>query len=653
MPYFRRAPRPRRSARTLRGAALVSLGLLALPAGAVSAIEMADMSIEDLANIEITSVSKKPERLAAAAASVFVISADDIRHSGAATLPEVLRLAPNLNVAAVSGSGVAISARGMNGSNNSAPNKLLVLIDGRSVYAPLFSGVFWDAQDVLLEDIERIEVISGPGGTLWGVNAVNGVINIITRAASDTQGGLLALGAGQRGGDAGFRQGGAMADGHWRVSGKLLERSALALGNGNPVSDGWRRAQLGMRADWGSGAERFSVNGALYRAALGQPAPGAISVPGTTVQLGTIRNEGANLTGSWTHALDGGASLSVQAYVDHSWRQVPPAFTESLDIVDLQIQHALGQRGAHQLVWGANLRQGWDRVTSSELVAFLPARLNQHWSSLFVQDEVALREDLRLTAGVRFERNDYTGLEVLPTLRLGWQLAPAHAVWAGLSRTVRAPSRLDVDAYIPGRPPYLLDGGRQVRSEVATVTELGYRGQPSSALSVSATLFHNEYRRLRTQEIDPSYTFLTFDSKMRGQSTGIEAWGNWQASKNWRLSAGWTALRERFTLEPGSNDEAGPGAAGKDPAYTLQLRSSLSFGGDKEFDVALRKVAALQNPAVPAYSALDARLGWNVKPGLVLSLVGQNLNGGHTEYGAAETSSEMPRAVAVRLVWQL
>lgn len=626
---------------------------LAWPALVQAQDELADLSIEELATIQATSVSKKPERLQDAPASVFVITADDIRRAGAHSLPEALRLAPNLHVAQRSSYGYAISARGMNGSSNSAPNKLLVMIDGRSVYAPLFSGVFWDMQDLMLEDVERIEVISGPGGTLWGVNAVNGVINITTRSAAATRGALAVLRGASDGVDAAFRQGGRGKEVDWRVYGKALRRWHSENESGARVNDAWRQAQVGFRADWARGEDRFSVNGTLLRGAPEQPEPGEISVSGTTLRLGEIDTEGANLTARWERALDDGGRLSVQAYLDHTRREVPPTFTESLQIADVQFQHTLPAFGMHGLVWGANLRHSWDDVTNSEVIAFLPAKLEQTWASLFAQDEIALRPDLSLTLGARIERNDYTGNEFLPTARLSWRLDPRHALWTALSRTVRAPTRLDADAWIPGRPPHLLRGGPRVRSEVARVFEVGYRGQPFAGLSFSGTVFHNEYDHLRTQEIDPSCTFLTFDSLMEGEATGIELWGSYQMLERWRLSAGFTALHERLCLKAGSNDAGGPGTAGKDPEHTLQLRSHYAFDDRRELEVGLRKVAALENSAVPGYWALDARFGWRVAPGVEVSVAGENLNGSHAEYGVAGIRAEIDRRVGVKLVWSL
>lgn len=628
--------------------------LLASTASAATALpaDFADLSIEELANIQIHSVSRKPESLAAAAASVFVITADDIRRSGWTSIADMLRLAPNLQVAQVGNGGYAISARGLNGSNNSASNKLQVLIDGRSVYAPLFSGVFWDAQDLMLEDIERIEVISGPGATLWDVNAVNGVINITTRSARDTQGSLAVVSAGRRGDDVAFRQGGTMnGGGHWRAYGKYLDQRHTELADGGKVNDARQQAQLGWRADWERGAHQFSVHGNAYRGDANQAEPGALQT-GAPLVFGPIETSGVNLTGRWSYALGSGGSVSLQGTLDHTKRIVPPTFGESLDLADLQFQHSVGTMGAHTLVWGANYRRTWDDVTNSQYLAFLPARARQTWSSLFAQDEIVLRKDLRLIAGARIERNVYTGTELLPTLRLAWTMAPAHTVWASASRTVRAPSRLDADAFIPGAPPYLLRGGPRVRSEVAKVIELGYRGQPLPQLSYSMTAFHHDYDHLRTQEVDAGGTFVTFGNLMEGKAHGIEMWGNYQVRPTWRLSAGLLALHERLQLKAGSNDLAGPAIVGKNPAHTAQLRSTFNLSDDKEIDVALRKVARLGDPDVPGYTAIDARFGWRLQRDLELSVFGQNLNGEHGEYGPIAARTQLGRTAGAKLVWQ-
>jgi iron complex outermembrane receptor protein len=635
----------------------ISLFLAPLPtvAAVVPASLLTEMSFEELANIQITSVSKKAENLGDAAASVFVITAEDIRRSGATSLPEALRLAPNLQVAQSSGGGYAISARGLNGSNSSAPNKLLVLIDGRSVYTPLFSGVFWDVQDVMMEDIERIEVISGPGGTLWGVNAVNGVINVITRSAKDTQGGLVAAGAGNHENDVAFRYGGTLgADGSFRVYGKYFDRNHTSLESGGAVNDAMHKNQIGFRTDWDRSGDQFSILGNAYTGGENQAAPGSLAISGINLALGQISVSGANLTTHWTHALDGGSTLDFQAYYDRTSRTVPPLADETLDIVDLQFQYSMKQTGIHAFTWGANYRYSKDRVdNTSPYFAFLPADVNQTWGSLFAQDEIALRDDLKWTLGARMERNDYTGNEFLPNVRLAWKLASNDLLWAAASRTVRAPSRFDVDAHVPATPPFLLDGGSTVQSEVAKVYEVGYRGQPTSKISYSVTAFHTDYDRLRTQEINPAFTIVTYANEMEGKANGIEMWGNFQASQTWRLSGGYTALRERLQLKPGSNDVTAPNAAGKDPANTWQLRSAFNIVPNGELDMTIRHVAPLSNFVLPAYTVLDARLGWQLRRDLELSVTAKNLFGDHhAEYGPPAYRSVIAPSIFAKVVWR-
>lgn len=617
--------------------------------------DLADLSIEELANIQVTSVSKRPERLQDAAAAVFVITAEDIRRSGADTLPEVLRMAPSLHVARISGYGYSVSARGLNSGSAVLSNKLAVLIDGRSVYTPLFSGVFWDAQDMLLENIERIEVISGPGGVLWGLNAVNGVINITTRSARDTQGGMLALhGASDGSRGAAFRHGG-MRDGGvaWRAFGKFARRSDSDDAGGGRVDDGWRRAMAGMRADWEHGGDRVILQGNVYQGRMDQPAPGELATPGGPDRFGRMRSDGANLNLRWQRQLDDGSSIAVQGYLDYTVREAPPLYAERLMTADLQFQHTLPALGRHGVVWGLMARHSHDRVQNSRYVAFYPDHTTQRWASLFLQDEIALRDDWRLILGARAEYNHYSGTEFLPSARLAWRLSERHALWASAARTLRAPARLDVDAWVPGQAPYILRGGPRLRSEVAQVLELGYRGQPTAALSYSLTLYRHDYDHLRTQELDPTGGFTTFDSLMAGRGAGIEGWGSWQPMERWRLSAGFTRLHQRLHLKPGSNDTASLSAAWRDPEYTLQLRSAYNIDARREVDVTLRRVGAMPASGVPSYTALDARFGWRLRTGLALSVFGENLNGGHTEFGTPVYRTENGRRVGVKLRWDM
>lgn len=652
-------------ARTCRclDARFLLLGLaLAFPfaAGAVEPdpAGLVQLSLEELSNIDITSVSKRSERLSDAAASVFVISGEDIRRAGVRSLPDALRLAPNLHVAQVTASGHAISARGF---NNNAANKLLVLIDGRSVYTPLFSGVFWDVQDVMLDDVDRIEVISGPGGTLWGVNAVNGIINVITRSAKETQGGLISAGGGNADKDLALRYGGSFgANGAYRVYAKSFERSSTKTADGRKAGDGWHKSQVGFRTDWSRAGDTLTVHGNAYKGSEGQPQPGSVAVNLVSPPLGTMPVSGINLTANWSHTLQGGSDLAVQAYLDRTKRAIPPAFSETLDLFDLQLQHSLPPAGIHSLVWGVEYRHGRDRITNSAFLAFqpprpyfgfLPERLNQTWSSVFVQDEMRLRDNLRFTVGARSERNDYTGTELLPNLRLAWKFAPQHLLWTAASRTVRAPSRLDRDLFIPVVPPFLLAGGPNVRSEVADVYEIGYRGQPTKRITYSVTAFHSNYDHLRSTELAPSRTSIFFANELEGKSTGIEMWGTYQAGDNWRLSAGFSALRERLRVKPGSTDmQSVAGQEGRDPDRMWMLRSSMNLPYRTELDATVRHVSALAQPNVPGYTVVNLRLGWQARPDLEVSITGQNLlSARHAEFGEFATRSYFERSVFLKL----
>jgi iron complex outermembrane receptor protein len=633
------------------GAAWLVFTLLGATSLAVPLVHdpLKDLSVEELSNIEVISVSKREQRLSDAPTSVFVITSDDIRRYGATSLPEALRLAPNLQVARVSANEYAVSARGFNGT---AANKLLVLIDGRSVYSPLFSGVFWDAQDVMLEDIERIEVISGPGGTLWGVNAVNGVINVITRAAAQTRGGLLVAGGGNREDRASLRYGGTFEnDVNYRVYATHFDVLHTQTPAGDRKDDAAHQTQVGFRSDWDRGGDKFMVKGDVYTGRDDQPLPGSISITGVQLQLGQISLSGANLIGRWERSLAGGGGLSIQAYYDRTERTVPPTFADSQDIVDLQVQYSATPIGAHTAVWGAEYRYGMDRVANSIYVALLPADLNQRWSSVFAQDEIALRDDLRITLGARLERNDYTGTEFLPTARLAWKWAPTQLLWGAASRSARAPSRLDHDTFVPGRPPFLLRGGPGVLAETADDYELGYRGQITRAASLSATVYHTVYDRLRTQQIDPSFTYLFYGNGMRGTTSGLELWGSYQATAVWRLNGGFSRLRQNLHLTPYSIDiGAVQGTEGANPARWGMLRSSLDIGPRTQVDVTLRYVGALSQPPVPSYTALDLRLGWQVGPNIDLSIAGQNLLGrGHGEFTDVATRTDIKRAVFVKL----
>lgn len=628
---------------------LVAAALAAAPARAKVAApdSIADMSLEQLSEVIVTSVSRQQERLGGTAAAIFIISAGDIRRSGAQSLPEALQLAPNLQVARVDARNWAISARGFNGP---FANKLLVLIDGRSIYTPLFSGVFWDAQDVVMEDIERIEVISGPGATIWGANAVNGVINVITRAAADTQGGLLGYAGASRDQSGVARYGAALGNGgSYRLYGKYQQFDDTVTASGVNTRTGMHRAQAGFRADWAWREAGLTLSGDGYQGRLGQLSALPVDI------------SGANLQGRYTRQLGPEANLRLQLILDHTERNQPGQFFERLSTLDLDAQHDLRLNPRNVLTWGGGYRHSRDKVTSLQGTAFLPGELHLAWANLFAQDEFAITPALKLTAGARVEHNHYTGAEYLPSLRLAWTPDSRQLLWSSLARTVRAPSRFDRDLYTPGAP--LLVGGRRVylvggngsfQSEVARVVELGYRAQPVAALSYSATAYYSRYDRLRTLEplAGPAAAALyAFDNRAEGSTRGVELWGRWLVTPAWSLHAGLAVQRVQQHPLPGSGDLTRTfGLLPNDPGRHWQLRSSHDLSEHSTLDLALRYTSALPYPAVPAYYELDGQWMWQAQPNLELALIGRNLlHRSHPEFGALPGRSVVERSVQLKL----
>ncbi len=599
------------------------------------------LSVDQLLDLEVTSVSKRREPLAGAAASIYVITAEAMRRSGATTLPEALRLAPNLQVARIDAGQYAISARGF---NNAIGNKLLVLVDGRTVYTPLFSGVFWDQQDLLLEDVERIEVISGPGATLWGANAVNGVINVITRPAQDTGGTLLAGAGGNSELGAAMRFGKEFGSGAFRVYGKYSELDRSERSGGIPLDDDWQRAQVGFRADWRREQESFTVQGDAYQ---GETSHRGFIGP---FELTPISVSGANLLGRWQRDFAENSQLQVQAYVDHTERDDALFYGPTADIFDLDFQHSFA-RGAHRVIWGGGYRHGQDDIEPGFATVFVPLSRSMSWANLFVQDDIDLTGSLTAMLGVKFEYNDYTGVEVLPNARLAWKLSDKQFVWSSLSRAVRAPARYDRDVRFPGFPPYFVVGGPDFESEVANVIELGYRAQPASKLNFSITAFAHLWDRVRSGTSIP----VQIENKIEGEIYGIEAWGEYRPMESWLISAGFNWMEDELRLKAGSTDPVGVNnnTLRNDPDYVAMLRSRFDLPWAVQLDLNLRHTARLPAPVVPAYTELDVRLAWPASPQLELSLVGRNLlHGSHPEYGDATSRALIERSVLGQVRWQ-
>lgn len=609
----------------------------AVATSATQARTLADLSLEELAAIQITSVSGKAESLQNSPAAVFVITGEDIRRSAATSLPEALRLAPNLQVVRLNAAQYAITARGF---NNSIGNKLLVLIDGRTVYSALYSGVFWDSNEVPLEDIDRIEVISGPGGTIWGVNAVNGVINIITKPAELTQGTLLASVRSVKGGYVSARYGGELNNGgHYRLYALLSDHGASRRSNGLERTDNSSKQQLGFRVDLGPPSDKLTLQGDIFDGGRYPSFPIAPKI------------SGANLLARWEHALADGSPFKLQAYVDRTSRDETTTFRNQEDTAEVQFTHEPVLDGDHSLLWGATYRRTSDSNNLSPLVAFMPAQRSLSWLSVFTQYDRQLTDSLKLTAGAKFERNVYTGFEFMPNLRLSWQHSDNELTWAALSRAVRAPARLDKELFAPGQEPFVIRGGPEFESEIANVFEVGHRGFASRDISYSIAAFEQRYDKLRSSTGLP---VIMVENKIEGDVYGIEGWTTWKPSSDWRLSAGYLGLRKKFRLKQGSTDTAGFAAQGNDPRQQWSLRSSLDVGSRGELDLTVRHVGTLPSPSVPSYTAVDGRFAWRLSPELEASIIVQNLfDKQHIEFRTRSVSSVIERKVFLKLVWQL
>jgi iron complex outermembrane recepter protein len=557
----------------------------------------------------------------------------------------------------------AISARGF---NTDLANKLLVMVDGRTVYTPLFSGVFWDVQDYLLEDIERIEVISGPGGTLWGANAVNGVINIITRNAADSQG-LYAEGGGgtQPREFGGMRYGGTLApDISFRVYGKYFDHSDEVLTDGARAGDNWHQERGGFRIDTDASQQNtFSLHGDFYEGSEG------------AVIGGTQQTSGGNVVFRWTDTFSDRSDLSLQSYYDHTHLLLPepvailngfelaPAgiLHDDLSTYDIDFQHRFALAERNRVVWGLGYRFTHDVVANAPSVGFLSPVLDHNLFSAFLQDEVRFSTHWSFILGSKLEHNDYTGFEVEPNARLQWGFAPNETLWSAISRAARTPSRLDRELVEPAPPQTaVLAGSPEFRSEYVTAYELGYRGQVSSRLSASLTTFYNDYNDVRSVGLTPVTLFpLMIENNVEGHTYGAELSATSQLLEWWSLHAGYNFLHESLHVKSGQFDLYNALNETADPKHQVSLRSSMNLPRHLDLDATVRWVDSLRtnNDAVvgevPRYFELDTRIGWHLSRQLELSLVGQNLlHAHHAEYGfPGPMQVQIERSVYGKIGW--
>jgi iron complex outermembrane receptor protein len=598
------------------------------------------MSLEELSNVEVTSVSKTAQALSSAPASIYVITREEILHAGVQTVPEALRLAPNLQVTQFNSTDYEISARGF-GSNREAQNfsnKILILIDGRSVYNPLFSGVAYDQLDVFMDDVDRIEVISGPGATLWGSNAMNGVINIITRRAEDTQGNLLRATLGDQETAIAMRHGRSFDNGAIRAYAKAFDRGPSEIA-GESAGDRWKRVQAGVRSDFRRGASTFTAQGDLQRATLNKGAQAEVDF------------DQFNVLGRWDHQGER-VSTRLQMYFDRTVRGRPPSgIAFDLNSYDLDFQQSLGLGARHQLVWGIGRRYNDYDIVNTATLFFVPASRKLELTNLFAQDTIRLGDEFKLTAGIKFERNSYSGWSTLPDLRLSWAPDEKSLVWLAGARAVRAPTPLDVDVRETFGGPVLLFGNPDFKTEKVWAYEIGYRAQPHSSISWSATVFYNDYDDLRSVEGTPVTFFpLSWGNNIEGSTYGVEIWGNWQVTPWWRLSPGFRSLHKRLNFKEGAFSIVDLHQAGNDPTSQGSLKSSMSFGRFSA-DAMLRYVGKLPSPFNDDYTELSARFAFQASEKLELSLNGFNLlDDTHPEY-VAPTGNGIRRSINAELRW--
>lgn len=655
--------------------ALLGLTACAVAAGAQAAM-LADpitLSLEELMNIEVSSAAKRPQRLSDASTAIYAIGREEIRRSGATNVPELLRTVPGVQVSRIDGSRYAVSIRGFSSRYS---GKLLVLQDGRTLYSPLFSGTYWEAQDVLLEDVERVEVIRGSGGTLWGANAVNGVINIITRHAKDTQGTLVEAKGGTLEQGVAVRQGAALGEqGHVRAYAKADRHDALDTASGETAHDAWKQKRAGVRADLAAGAaDAFTVQGDVYETRAQQS---ALLMSETTLRTAfvpdTAKLSGANLLARWQHEVGPQENWHVQAYVDHT--QLDDVVEQQrVDTLDLEWQHRLPLTDHQDLTWGLGLRSVKQELNGGFTASMVPNQSSHMLYSGFVQDEIRLQDNLNVTLGSKVEHNGYTGLEVQPSARMQWRATPTDNFWAAVSRSVHTPSMASTSTFahvgsqpVPGLGQAVIGvrGNPDLKSEVMISQEMGYRGQFGPNVNLDATAFYNTYDDLVSRETGrlsfAPYPVipLNFDNLMRGKTYGVELAGNWQLSPGWRLHGSYSWLKMDLRAKVGGAGVVGFGAADNSPTHMLQLHSLHSLGHNLELDAnlyfnsRLKFAKAEGERGVASYTRLDLRLGWRPSRNLELNLIGRNLlQKRHAEFLADDvTASEVPRSLLAQIRW--
>lgn len=662
-------PMPRTRLSLLVSTLMIGAFSSALAQSTWASADYFDLTLEQLLDTQIISASKKIETVAEAPAAVYVVTSEDIMRSGVTSIPDALRMVPGVNVAHSDSNSWAISIRGF---NSTLANKLLVLIDGRSIYNPVFGGVLWEAHNLLLSDIERIEVIRGPGGALWGANAVNGVINIITKHTRDTQGNLTSALYGNEEANLSARQGGSFGDeGFYRVYTKAFKRDNSRKPSGGDTYDDWDGVRGGFRVDWG---DEFTLQGDAYRNSTHQrKAHYMLVAPFMPIENQTIVYDGVNILGRWTNRRDHGSQFSVQTYIDWARRNEPLNFIDDRKTYDVEAQYNFAAMGSHELVTGAGIRYMADNQTGNENVTFEPKQRHNSLYNIFVQDKITLApERWFLTLGSKFEHNDFSGFEVQPNARLQWHPTEDQMLWSAISRAVRTPTPVEEDltstlatssvagTTIPARAAFVPNN--DFKSERLKAYEVGYRNQITASLSVDLAAFYNDYDQLQTIAVGtlsvittgPSapYFFIPFKftNNMKGKSHGLEASLNWAANERLKLALDYSFLKLAVTaLDPTQES-----AELLYPTHQAGVKVLWNMSDSWTLDTTASHVDNLPGGNVDAYTRLDVNLGGQLSKTLRFNLVGQNLlDKTHREFGSVTdaNAAEIERSIFAKLTW--
>jgi iron complex outermembrane receptor protein len=641
--------------------------------------DLSDISLDTLANTEITSVSRKGEKLSQAAAAVFVITQEDIRHSGLTSIPELLRMVPGLTVARIDANKWAITARGF---NERLADKMLVLMDGRTVFDPLSSGVYWDVQDTIIEDIERIEVIRGPGATLWGANAVNGVVNIITKKAKETQSGLVTAGGGSQEGEVtAVRYGGALRNrGYYRIFAKYVRQDAFTDSLGREADDDWHFLHGGFRTDLVlSSRDDLTVQGDMYKGNAGQSVPGLLSLspPATGTFDDRTNMSGGNLLGRWHRASSERFNTTFQMYFETADRNEALLLGEYRHTIDLDFEQHLAAGGRHDFVWGGGYRYATDRTAGTLNLSFDPAGRSTNLYGAFLQDEITIVPDrFRVTLGSKIEHNYYSGFAVQPNVRVLWTVQPRYSIWAAISRASENSSRFDADIRVNEDVFVNVNGVTTLVSSFGThhlppenvvAYELGQRGKVSKWLTLDVALFYNHYTNRHTHEpgapffeTNPAPLHLVLPtittSSISGETHGIEAFSQLKVTSFWNISAGYSLFEIHLHAAPGSQDfTTASGSEGSTPRHAFQVRSQVNLPHKLEFDSAVYFTGRLPGPQIPSYARVDVRLGWRPIEHLETSIGGQDLlDPRHFEFGSGDfvNATQVGRNAFGKLTWR-